>query len=374
MHNCTIMPMNISNLFYFIGKCLVMDDDPVAADSVRRTVKEGVVPWERFVQVGSQHLVLPALFTGFKRHGLLELIPADLFEYLKKIHSLNYRRNEKILSQSGNITKLFNSRGIEPVFLKGAGHLFQGLYHDQGDRMMTDIDIMVPEPYIYDAASILLENGYLNDEDDKPEDFEGHHHLPGFYHPKAVAFVELHSSPLPAKYDKLMPVEEIIAEKERPGIDGAWVLSPKHQMILSFIHDQVHDREFRYRSLIMKGMYDFYLISKRQSAPEIRLQLRKYGNMFNTYCHYISEVFNESELLGHTITSSARRFIRQTEYLQDHPKLFNLYSKSVYNSERIIKIFRLFATAPFSKYSRYYIRKKIGSRKAIGEYFRKLGK
>ncbi len=364
--------MNASELFYFIGKCLAMDDDPLAVDKVKSAVKEGVVQWERFVLMGSHHLVLPALYSAFKRHGLLHIIPDDLSEYLEKIYTLNYERNEEILSQAGDITKLFNAQGIEPIFLKGVGHLMQGLYHDKGDRMMTDIDIMVPAPYIHEAASVLLDNGYLNDAEDKPEDFEGHHHLPGFYHPKAVAFIELHSTPLPAKFNKLMPVKDIISEKQKSGVEGAWIMAPKHQMILNFIHDQVHDREFRYRSLIMKGLYDFYLISKNHPVSDIRPVLRKYNNKFNAYCYYVSAVFNDSEWPEHTNSPSVRRFKRQTEYLQDHPKIFSCYLRLVYNFERIVKILLLFATAPFSKYSRYYILKKIGSREALIQYFRKL--
>lgn len=149
-------------------------------------------------------------------------------------------------------------------------------------------------------------------------------------------------------------------------------MAPKHQMILNFIHDQVHDREFRYRSLIMKGLYDFYLISKNHPVSDIRPVLRKYNNKFNAYCYYVSAVFNNSEWPEHTNSPSVRRFKRQTEYLQDHPKIFSCYLRLVYNFERIVKILLLFATAPFSKYSRYYIKKKIGSREAIIKYFRKL--
>jgi hypothetical protein len=364
--------MNASDLFYFIGKCLVMDDDPVARSSVATAVEEGIVPWERFVLTGSQHLVLPALYTAFKRNGVLPLLPVDLTEHLKNIYNLNLQRNRKMMRQSEDITRLLNSRGIEPLFLKGVGHLSQGLYHDQGDRVMTDIDIMIPEPDTAIAASLLSENGYRQDPEDREEDFEGHHHLPGFYHPDRIAFVELHRTPLSSKYNRLMTIEDIIAGKQKAGIDGAWVMSPKHQMILNFIHDQVHDREYRFRSVMMKGMYDFYLMSIQCPVSEIQPALKRYRKKFNAYCYYISVTFNNSKWPGHTNCRSARRFKWQTGYLKDHPKMFSFYLALVYNCDRVIKILRLFVTAPFRKYSRYYIRKKIGTGEARRKYYRKL--
>jgi len=366
------LAMNSSDLFYFIGKCLAMDDDPVARSSVTAAVEEGIVPWERFVLTGSQHLVLPVLYTAFKRNGVLPLLPADLTEHLKNIYTLNFQRNLKIMRQAEDITRLLNRGGIEPLFLKGVGHLLQGLYYDQGDRVMMDIDIMVQEPDTTIAASLLSKSGYRQDTEDHEEDFEGHHHLPGFYHPDRIAFVELHRTPLPSKYNSLMTINDIFASKQKAGIDGAWVMSPKHQMILNFIHDQLHDREYRYRLLMMKGIYDFYLMSKHCPVSEIQPVLKRYRRKLNAYCYYISATFNNSQWPGHTNCRSARRFKRQTVYLKDHPKMFSIYSALVYNCERVVKIIRLFATAPFSKYSRYYIREKIGTREARRKYYRKL--
>jgi len=364
--------MTTSELYYFIGKCLVMDDDPEAMRLVEVEISSGNVPWEEFVWMGSSHFVLPALFSAFRRNGIIHQLPNDLAEHLSGIYTLNLNRNLQIIEQSHDLIRIFNSEGIKPLFLKGAGHLLQNLYRDPGDRIMSDIDILILESDIQKAAQILYENGYSHPEEFKHDDFEEHHHLPGFENKNYPAMVELHHTVLPGKYQNLLSTAEILLAKKKIEGSEAWVLSVKHQKLLNFVHDQLVDDDFKYKTMLIKGLYDFYLLAKLSPEKRVKPLIKEYEKWFNTYCFGVSATFNNSQSINFTENPTTRRFKRQFDFLLNHPKIFGFYQLLILYSLRISIILKTFITAPFSKHSRRYIKKKAGTMSAVKGYIRHL--
>jgi hypothetical protein len=237
---------------------------------------------------------------------------------------------------------------------------------------MSDIDILIPEEALPKAAKILYENGYFHPEEFKADDFEKHHHLPGFEHKDLVAMVELHHSVFPGHYRKILSNNEIYAEKKKiEGLD-AWVLSVKHQQLLNFVHDQLADDGFRYKTMVIKGLYDFYLLARLKPIGENRNSIKSYNRKYNVYCSFASSAFTNTKTICYTENHSTRRFKRQFDYLLNHPAIEKFYQIIVLYSLRIPIILRTFSTAPFSKQSRRYINKKAGNPAALRRYIKKL--
>lgn len=351
-----------------------MDNDPLAKQSVEAEITSGNVPWEELVWVGSHHLVLPALYTAFSRKGILPLLPDDLAEHLSAVYTLNLNRNKHILEQCGELIRILNNEGIEPCFLKGAGYLLQGLYQDMGDRIMSDIDILIPAAEMRKAARVLYDNGYFHPDEFIKDDFTRHHHMPGFEHPDYVAMVELHHSIFPESFQKVLSGDEVHSEMKK--IDGfrARILSTNHQQVLNFIHDQIVDENFIYRSILIKGLYDFYRLAILDSPEKTKPSVRGFEKKFNTYRFLASAAFNNSALIVYKRTSAALRFKRQFDFLLNHPEFYSFYKLMVLYSVRLRIILEVFITAPFSKNARSYIRKKIGSLDTAKAYLRKLYK
>jgi len=364
--------MKPAELYYFIGKCLSMDDDPQARRAVEAIISAGKVPWEDFVWMGSSHLVLPALYSVFGRNGVLPMLPADLADYLSEIHALNRDRNLKILAQSHELIRILNGAGIEPVFLKGAGHLLQELYPDNGDRIMSDIDILLSQEDLAKAACLLYENGYFHPDEFNDDNFEKHHHLPGFEHRDKIAMVEIHHSLFPGRYSKLISNAEIATEKRKlDGID-AWVLSYRHQVALNFVHDQLVDDGFKYKAMVIKGLYDFFLMAKNEPEQNATSILSGFNRKFNAYSFFASALFNHSQMIHYKSDFSAIRFKKQFDYLLNHPKMQAGYQLLVLNSLRLSEVLKVLFTAPFSRTSRRYILKKAGNTTKVKQYIRKL--
>ncbi len=365
--------MTDSELYYFLCHCLVMDKEPEAARRVNAVLSLGHIPWEDLVWMGSSHFILPALFTAFKRNNLLHQLPPDLAEYLEEIYQLNLARNKSIIRQAKEITHLFQEAGIETVFLKGVAYLLQDLYPEAGDRVMTDIDILIHPDQIQQAADILYRNGYAHPQEFAGDDFGKHHHLPGFEKPGEVAMVELHHTALAGRYGKLLKNEEIFSNLTKIEGLNASVLSVRHQVILSFVHDQLVDDDFEYRSALIKGLYDFYLLSRlSKDAPSAVSTIPGYNKKYKAYCYLVAEAFKQPALTDADTGRTVKRYKLQMDFLFDHPKLGSIYQLAVLYRIRIQVVLRTLITAPFSRGARLYFKKKAGSIPALKKYLKGL--
>ena len=112
------------------------------------------------IKIGSNHLVLPAIFGAIKRKKIQNFFPKDFLDYLKEISILNQNRNEAIMDQIVYISKIFDKYQIKYVFIKGSAMLLAKKFDNIYERMLGDIDILVEEDDLTQANKILLENGF----------------------------------------------------------------------------------------------------------------------------------------------------------------------------------------------------------------------
>ena len=132
--------MTYKQLFYFTGHCLALDEHPLARNGgefrervIELIQKEGT-DLENFVQLCSDHLIIPAIYLKFKKHDILDYLPKDFIQALKEIYDLNRERNIQILQRIDDIKAELNKKNIQPVFLKGTANLLDGLYNDVGEN------------------------------------------------------------------------------------------------------------------------------------------------------------------------------------------------------------------------------------------------
>src|SRR5674476_446422 len=127
------LTMTNKELFYFTGKCLMLDENPLFREEIIALNALGTIDWLRFSATCSDHLILPVIYLKFQKQGLLDYLPEEFSDHLKYIYDLNRERNTRILVQLHSITTILNKNDICPVFLKGSAHLLDGLYSDIGE-------------------------------------------------------------------------------------------------------------------------------------------------------------------------------------------------------------------------------------------------
>lgn len=260
--------MNNKELFYFIGKCLALDDHPEISAEIADELENEDLNWHLFTEICSNQLVIPAIYLKLERHNIIKYLPNEVQSHLLEIYKLNFSRNTKILKQIQTITKLLNKHVIYPIFLKGAANLLDEVYSDTGERMMGDIDFLVEEEYYLLTAKILEDNGYskINKIPDykNMNDIKQAKHYPRLAHPDFEAVIEIHRIPVREKYIDWFNYELIIKEKKTvKNITNCYVPSDHHKIIHNFIHSQLSDKGYLYGTIALRDVYDLYLLSKR---------------------------------------------------------------------------------------------------------------
>jgi hypothetical protein len=266
--------MTNTELFYFVGKCLTLDEHQGFKKEIIQKISSDSIDWRKFVSLCSGNYILPSIYLKFKAYDLIIYLPEELAEHLSEVYQLNLSRNKLILIQLHELTILLNESGIQPVFLKGTGNLLNKLYSDPGERMIGDIDLLVPEKDYLRAAGILENDGYQSIEGFKgdPESFK---HYPRLFKAGAID-VEIHRQPVSPPNSKWFSPEMIHREMRAiPGDDKCFVLSDNHNAIHNFIHSQLDHQRDAYGIISFRDLYDLYLVSKKINIALLIDQVRE---------------------------------------------------------------------------------------------------
>jgi len=210
---------------------------------------QSAAEWQKVLRLASAHLAVPQLRWALKEHGLFSHLPPDIAEFLEAVYALNLDRNRLCVEQLAHLTQVLNGIGVRPLLLKGAGALVSGLYPTLGERMVSDLDVLIPEPRLPEILQRLADEGYRliegGEESPRMMDFAGlfgHNHYPPIGSPHWPAGVELHVSPT-LLASRLLCAEEMV-EGARP---LSWrqtellLPSPTHFIVHNVIHAFVVD-------------------------------------------------------------------------------------------------------------------------------------
>lgn len=214
---------------------------------VRPLIDDGQVPvineepdWNRVVEAASAHLITPALAWCLRgAQGL----PSDLSSYLDAILELSQERNRNATGALAATLQSLNEAGIEPVLLKGAASLVDGIYPDDGIRIFSDIDLLVGSKDLEAASAALNRAGFA------PVDKGGNwvaldsHQLPIQINPKWLVGVEVHRRILGPGLSKLVPANSCIDRVRRGTFRGhsLFLPNPTDRAAHNIAHAQLQD-------------------------------------------------------------------------------------------------------------------------------------
>ena len=256
--------MNRKEIYYFIGKCLILDDHPELITTISESLKSRGFPLETFVKMGSDHLVLPALYRRFADAEIIELLPKELGLHLKDIYELNHKRNTRIRSQMLWMNSLFHSSGIRPVFIKGAGTLIDGLYADPAERIMADIDCLLSRNTCPLAADLLLKEGFAAPEM-SDSDLAMMHHWPTLQK-SGSEDIDLHWQPVTQRYTGYLEGwEERTVSIKAESNQSINLLSLKDKILLNFLHCQLQDGGQHFARVSLRDAYEVYKLLRTEA-------------------------------------------------------------------------------------------------------------
>jgi len=248
--------MSRADAFRLLCGCLAQQLTEGLRHELRPLAQSDAISWETFVALASESLVAPLLHQAARDNGISDIFPSDVADYFDGMATLNRQRNDRILAQAIEIGVLLNNLDVVPVYLKGAAHLLAGLYQDSGNRIMVDLDILVPEDRLQDCVAALRQDGYEVLWDNG---FPAHQHYPPMGHPERTAAVELHVAALDYPYERLLKTGEIIGSAVRVPCGGPELAVPSLQarVIHVIAHAQLSDHDYLYGRLALRDFVDY---------------------------------------------------------------------------------------------------------------------
>ncbi len=248
---------SLSLLCQYLQNLDSRQEDSAPTPKVRQKLQPD---WHAVARLADQHFVLPLLYQQLVRKRILQLLPEDLQTLLAEIYKLNRLRNDLIYNQINRIAFLFNSAGIEPIFLKGSAALLMELYDDPGLRVMNDVDFLVDKKDLPTCVELMQSMGYYPMEGLKlPEDF--YHHPPLVHNSHSIRF-EIHER---LHTDSVLDSEAIITESVMIKMPDGIVRVPKntHFTIHNILHHQVFDKNSLNEETPLYQLYDLYMMRER---------------------------------------------------------------------------------------------------------------
>jgi len=138
----------------FLCRCLMPDYAPLPEEALRGA------DWPQIFQIAGEHLVTPPLAGALARSPHWASLPPEYRDYLSAVRELNQLRNATLRRELLTAIREINRLGVEPVLLKGAICLMSRPYEGSEDRVMGDLDLLVPVDAIEPVFGMLQQRGY----------------------------------------------------------------------------------------------------------------------------------------------------------------------------------------------------------------------
>jgi hypothetical protein len=252
------------------------------------------VRWERLIEASSYHYVTPALGWCLRDRAS---VPQNIREYFAAALSLNAQRNEHMLAALARIVAALNAADVEPVLLKGAARLVDGIYPAPGLRLLRDLDVLIPLNEGPNAAARLKDIGFDETGAKGPP-----HHLPVLWEQETGTVVELHTQLVIPPYDRIIPTAWFWERTEPFKFQNLKVRLPNAtaSIVHTIVHDQLHHNNFQEGRFELQQLLDLALLRARDERAidwiEVDRQFCHNGmdRVVATYLEFANELFAQA--------------------------------------------------------------------------------
>lgn len=257
--------------------------------------------WKMFFDLSIHHRVYPLLASKLQRFDD-SLIPQFVIQTVSGYYKKNIFKMLQLSGEMEQLAKVFSSKGIEAIFLKGP-MLGNEIYGDVSLRTCGDLDLLIPIEDLDIMHKLLESNGYLKDDyiQSVLEDWKWRHHHVTYHHPLKDIKVEIHwrLHPGPGK---------------EPNFNELW--KRKRKSLLSNSPIYFLGREDLFLFLVSHGarhgwsrlrwLIDIHrMIGQGMDWQEIDALVKKHNNF-----HVIGQsIILSSQLLNAQVTNEMQKFI-----------------------------------------------------------------
>ncbi|MDW7680191.1 MAG: nucleotidyltransferase family protein, partial [bacterium] len=224
--------------------------EPEHRDIIFELVKKEL-NWDYITRCAKSEKILPLLHHNLTQMEISDRMPAEIRAEFERLYRAITGKNIILYQELQKILHLFEVEKCPTIVLKGAAYI-ETLYHNLCLRAMGDIDLLLREPDLERARSLLLNSGYQQRDGWLQHPRIDNHHLVPFYHKKQKTLVELHWNI--SMYPSLFPVnmddvwQSALPQKFHHA--NAMILSPEDMILHQCCHIFItHSGDFSLKNL-----------------------------------------------------------------------------------------------------------------------------
>jgi putative nucleotidyltransferase-like protein len=198
--------------------------------------------WRAVVGLAGETLTIGTLSEIILSKPGAVVVPVEIHELLMTVRDRARERNERLTAQLSEMLPSLNALGIEPVVMRGMARLISTPHSSA--RLISDIDLLIPAERLRECMQALTELEY--------QVVKGGELNPAaivFCRSRDVGMIDLHTQVQP--FYLQLGYGSIARLCERTGVGTGYVLlpSPTCQLLLTIVHDQLHDGDY-WRGLV----------------------------------------------------------------------------------------------------------------------------
>jgi Uncharacterised nucleotidyltransferase len=232
------------------------------------------VNWQAVLPLAASHDLLPALWSAGVARGWWTALPTDALErvltrfapgltqpplLLQQARDANRIRVDDLMDQGRVILDHLDGAEIAAVPLKGWHALVASWWSDPADRVMRDLDVLVPAAQAERAAEVLAALGYVPLATGHTP--EADHELPAVHLPGRAGSVELHTALVVRRWRDVLPAGQVLGH-------GA-PMSTTDAVIHSIAHAQLHDEAHLLAHIPLRALHELSVLAAGPRADEI---------------------------------------------------------------------------------------------------------
>jgi Uncharacterised nucleotidyltransferase len=195
--------------------------------------------WLSIIGLANQTLTTSALMDVAVRFE--GEVPEDARRYIQLIFERNVIRNDRLTAQLVETVEALNDRGIVPTLFKGAAMLATAPPSRRGERLMSDIDLMVQPDQVEAAMEALSTIGYCEYNRNVPD----RSWWIELMRSDDVGMIDLHRAlPGPALFSHALGNVAQHCRVVQIGRGKAYVPNATCQALILIAHDQFQDNDY----------------------------------------------------------------------------------------------------------------------------------
>ena len=223
--------------------------------------------WDVLIPQGRVTGLLGTLCLMLEARDLLASVPAAVRRHLESALCTHRKQSENLEYELMWLQRAMAEMGEKLILLKGAAYIVGELPAGAG-RLISDIDLLVPEKNVPRAEQTLREYGWESAEDDPYNDRyyrKWMHEIPPMAHVERDSVLDVHHTILPPTADEKLSPEKLFEQLEEL-VPGVFALSPLDMVLHSATH-LFHEGEFLHG---LRDLLDLDRLLRHFSAADDR--------------------------------------------------------------------------------------------------------